>query len=318
MEPDVRFGGPAPAAPAQVVLFRRAAEITTAPSAGYAAAATLIELCTAVALADGRLADAECTVIQQRVMSRAGLGEDERRRLHAHFTRVTADPPSPASLRKHVTLLPAGLRQEAGDLLLAVALADGRIDRAEVTRVNRYFDALGLDRPEMGSHQGAAGAGDLTPVRTAGTSSPGYAIPRPPKDSAARAGVALDPELIKAKMAETAQAASLLAGIFTGEPTSSFTAVTTTAVPQGSPSPQAGSLLPPAVDGAHRSFLARLAERPSWPRSEVASIAAGLGLMPDGALEIVNEAAFDVTGEPATEGTDPVEVNTDVAKEILR
>ena len=40
--------------------------------------------------------------------------------------------------------------------------------------------------------------------------------------------------------------------------------------------------------------------------------------MPDGALEIVNEAAFDLAGEPVTEGSDPVEVNTDVVKEILR
>ena len=319
MEPDVRFGGPVPAAPAQVVLFRRAGEITTAPSAGYAAAATLIELSAAVALADGRIADAERIVIEQRVMSRPGLGEDERRRLHAHFSRVTADPPAPGSLRKHISLLPAALRQEAGDLLLAVAVADGRIDRAEVTRINRYFDALGLDRPEIGNNpQAAPGSGDLIPVRTAGASPLGYAIPQsPPEDHHARAGVALDPELIKIKMAETEQAASLLAGIFTGEPTSSFTALTATSAPQGSPSPQAGSQLLPGLDAAHRSFLARLAERPSWLRSEVASIAAGLGLMPDGALEIVNEAAFEIVGEPATEGSDPIEVNSDVAKEIL-
>ena len=114
-------------------------------------------------------------------MGRPGLGDDERRRLRAHFTRVTADPPSPASLRKHVSLLPADLRQEAGDLLLAVALADGSIDRAEVTRVNRYFDALGLDRPELGSQPASRRRqGSLTPVRTAGAPSPGYAIPQPP------------------------------------------------------------------------------------------------------------------------------------------
>jgi tellurite resistance protein len=317
VEPDVRFGGPAPAADTRVVLFRRAAEITRVPSAGYAAAATLIELGAAVALADGRLADAERTAIEQRVMSRPGLGEDERRRLHAHFTRVIADPPSPASLRKHVSLLPAALRQEAGDLLLAVALADGNIDRAEVTRVNRYFDALGLDRPELGSRPQAPGAGGLTPVRTAGAPSPGYAIPRPPPQEKPAAPVTLDPELIRAKLAETEQAATFLAGIFTGENTSSFTALSATAAPQGPPSPQAARPVPQGLDAAHRSFLARLAERPSWPRSEVTRIAAGLGLMPDGALEIVNEAAFELAGDPATEGSDPVEVNTDVVKEIM-
>ena len=319
MEPDVRFGGPAPTAHTHVVLFRRAAQITTAPTAEYAAAATLIELSSAVALADGRLADAERAVIEQRVMSRPGLGEDERRRLHAHFTRVTAEPPSPASLRKHVSLLPAGLRQDAGDLLLAVALADGSIDRAEVTRVNRYFDALGLDRPELDSHPGTPEAEGLTPMRTAGAPSPGYAIPQPPpQENPAGTPVALDPELIRDRLAETERAASFLAQIFTGEDTSSFPALATSAAPQAPLQPQGESPGTPGLDAAHRSFLTRLAQRPSWPRSEVDSIAAELGLLPDGALEIVNEAAFDATGEPACEGSDPVEINSDAAKEILR
>jgi uncharacterized tellurite resistance protein B-like protein len=317
MEPDVRFGGPAPAAHAQVVLFRRAAEITTAPSAEYSAAATLTELCSAVALADGRLADTERTLIEQRVMGRPGLGDDERRRLRAHFSRVTADPPSPASLRKHVSLLSDALRQEAGDLLLAVALADGSVDRAEVTRVNRYFDALGLERPELGGGRPTMpGAEGLTPLRTAGAPSPGYAIPQqPPKEKSANAPIALDPELIKARLAETERAASFLAEIFTGEDTSSFSALAAPAAPGA---PRDGNPGPPGLDAAHRSFLARLAQQPSWRRSEVESIAAGFGLMPDGALEIVNEAAFEAAGEPACEGTDPVEINSDAVKEILR
>jgi TerB N-terminal domain/TerB-C domain/Tellurite resistance protein TerB len=316
MEPDVRFGGPALAAHTHVVLFRRAPEIITASSAEYAAAATLTELGSAVALADGRLADAERTVIEQRIMGRPGLGEDERRRLHAHFTRVTADPPSPASLRKYVSLLPAALRQDAGDLLLAVALADGSVDRAEVTRVNRYFDALGLERPELGSGPAMPGAEDLTPLRTAGAPSPGYAIPQPPpKEKPVGAAVTLDPELIKARLAETERAASFLAEIFTGEDTSSFSALAAPAAPD---EPRGENPGPPGLDAAHRSFLVRLAQQPSWRRSEVDSIAAEFGLMPDGALEIVNEAAFEAAGEPACEGSDPVEINSDAVKEILR
>jgi tellurite resistance protein len=317
MEPDVRFGGPALAAHTQVVLFRRAAEVTTAPSAGYTAAATLIELSSAVALADGRLADAERTVIEQRIMGRPGLGEDERRRLHAHFTRVTADPPTPASLRKHVSLLPAAHQQDAGDILLAVALADGSIDRAEATQVYRYFDALGLDRPDLDSRPKPPGAEGLTSLRTAGTLAPGYAIPQPSiPDKPGGAPVALDPELIRTRLAETERAASFLAQIFTGEDTSSFSALAAPAAP-GAPqdaSADARGLL----DAAHRSFAMRLAQRASWPRGEVSTLAAELGLLPDGALEIVNEAAFEAAGEPASEGSDPVEINSDAIKEILR
>ena len=309
----MRFGGPVLSARTQVVLFRRAAEVTPAPGAGYAAAATLIELSCAVALADGHLADAERAVIEQQVIGRPGLSEDERRRLRALITRVAAAPPAAASLRKHVSQLPAGLRADAGELLLAVAHADGRVDRAEVTRVNRYFDALGLDRPQLGSPPGPPAPEDLTRLRAAGTPSPGYTIPQaPPAEQPAAAPVALDPELVRARLAETERAASILAGIFTGDDTSSFTALRT---PSGPPGQTAGA---PGLDAAHRAFLEKLAERPSWARSEVAAVAAGLGLMPDGAMEIVNEAAFDAAGEPACEGSDPVEINTDVAKEILR
>jgi hypothetical protein len=115
-------------------------------------------------------------------------------------------------------------------------------------------------------------------------------------------------------MAETERASSLLAGIFTGEDTSSFTALNDSATSQASRDERPGVA---GLDEAHTSFLMRLAERANWPRSEVNSIAAELGLMPDGALAIVNEAAWDIAQGPAFEGTDPVVVDGDVVKEML-
>jgi TerB-C domain len=116
-------------------------------------------------------------------------------------------------------------------------------------------------------------------------------------------------------MAETDRAASILAGIFTGENTSSFSALGSPAAP---PAPRGGaSPAAPGLDAAHQAFARKLADRPSWPRGEVEDIAAGLGLMTDGALEIVNEAAFDIADAPAWEGRDPVVVNIDVVEEIL-
>jgi hypothetical protein len=244
------------------------------------------------------------------------LGDDERRRLHAHFTRVITTPPTPASLRKHVSLLPADLRQDAGDLLLAVARADGSVDRAEATRVNRYFDALGLERPELRSQPKPPATESLTPMRTAGTPQPDYVIPRAsPAENPGGVRIVLDPELIRSRMAETERASSLLAEIFTGEDTSSFTALDDPMATQTPPGESQGA---PVLDELHRSFLMRLAERESWPRSEVDGLAAELGLMPDGALEIVNEAAFDAVHEAACEVGDPVEVNIEVVREMLK
>jgi hypothetical protein len=43
-----------------------------------------------------------------------------------------------------------------------------------------------------------------------------------------------------------------------------------------------------------------------------------LGLLPDGALERINEAAFERCGTAVCEGEDPVDVNTNVLEEMLR
>ena len=315
MDPDVRFNGPALAAQAHVVLFRHAAEIASTPSPEYAAAATLAELSAAVALADGRLADADRHLIEQRVLARPGLGDDEGRRLRAHFTRVLQDPPTPAALRKHISLLPRALQVEAGELLVALAWADGRMDRAEVSRVNRMFDALGLDRPQLDGQLNPPGHADLVRLRTAGDPERGHAIPPPPQEAPGAGPVVLDPELIRTRLAESERAAGLLAGIFTGEDTSSFPSLGSLPGP-GAPQDEGGAVA--GLDASHRAFLARLAQRPSWRRSELDQVAAELGLLPDGALAIVNEAAFDTSGEAVCEGTDPIEMNSYALNDLVR
>jgi len=315
MDPDVRFGGPTLAAQAHVVLFRRGADIANKPSAEYTAAATLAELGAAVALADGRLGDAGRHLIERRVLARPGLGDDEGRRLRAHFTRVLEDPPTLAALRKHISLLPRALQLEAGELLVALARADGSIDRAEVSRVNRLLDALGLDRPQFNSQPNTAVQADLTCLRTAGEPERGHIIPQPPTLETPGTGqVVLDPELIRTRLAESERAADLLAGIFTGEDTSSFPSLGTSPGP-AAPQDEGGTAA--GLDASHRAFLAGLADRPTWRRSELDDVAAELGLLPDGALAIVNEAAFEAVGEPVWEGTDPIEVDSHVLKEML-
>jgi TerB-C domain len=156
---------------------------------------------------------------------------------------------------------------------------------------------------------------NLTRLRTVGAPARGYAIPSPPAQEKPRSEpVMLDPELIRTRLAETERASSILAEIFTGEDTSSFSAVAGPVAPGASQSEGGDDA---GLDESHRAFLARLADRPRWRRSEVDGIAGEFGLLPDGALEIVNEAAFEAVGEPVCEGTDPIQINTYALKEML-
>jgi len=314
LEPDVRFGGVVLAGAAPAVLFRRAPEMVSAPTAGYGVAATLIQLGAAVASADGRVAAAERDFLERRVVAALGLAQDERRRLRAHLLRTLAAPPTTAVLRKRASLLPESQRRSAGELLVALAASDGGIAPAETELLARLFDLLGLERAEAYSQVDALGDEALTRIRTAGAPAAGYSIPEQPVPEVSRStsAVVLDPELIKTRLAESARAASYLAGIFTDDDTA-----TLAAVPSGDRAAAAAKERAAGLDAAHSALLGRLAARLSWPRDDFGQMATDLGLLPDGALEALNEAAFEAVGEPVCEGSDPIEINSYAVEEML-
>jgi hypothetical protein len=131
-------------------------------------------------------------------------------------------------------------------------------------------------------------------VRPATPGPAGYSIPEQPQ--AAPAGVlVLDRELVEMKLAETAAVSALLADLFMDEeeePAAAPVAV----VPD--------VRLVEGLDGPHSQLACRLADRPLWTRAELEQLCAELHLMVDGALDTVNEAALDASGEPLVEDGD--------------
>ena len=51
-------------------------------------------------------------------------------------------------------------------------------------------------------------------------------------------------------------------------------------------------------------------------RAEFEGLCAELGLLPDGAIEIINEAAFEHFDAPLLEDDEPLEINPDIVEEI--
>jgi hypothetical protein len=116
----------------------------------------------------------------------------------------------------------------------------------------------------------------------------------------APAPFSLNLELIQAKQLESAEATQLLQSVFLEEPISA---------------PSAGTSL--GLDSAHAAFLQTLRQQTVWSREDLVCVAQQLDLLLDGALELINEAAFDRCDEALTEGEDPLEVNPDVLQELL-
>ncbi|WP_404788960.1 tellurite resistance TerB C-terminal domain-containing protein [Altericista sp. CCNU0014] len=148
--------------------------------------------------------------------------------------------------------------------------------------------------------KGAEPFNETTAASQSSTAPSIHAEPEPEPELPAPAPFALNLERIQAKQLESAEAMQLLQSVFVEEPIS---------VPSTSPSL--------GLDSAHATFLHTLKQQTVWSREDLVRVARQLDLLLDGALELINEAAFDRCDEALTEGEDPLEVNPTVLQELL-
>lgn len=317
VEPDVRWGGPV-LKPGPAVLFPTDEAASDVPSPAYTATAILVHLAAAVAIADGEFHADEQRHLVRHMETALHLTDTEQSRLNAHLTWAVESGAKLAGIRQRLESLTRAQRASIGDFLVTVATADGVTSPREVKTLSRIHELLGLDPDSV--HQ------RLRPTDTRRPGTPGQPPGSPPpKGRKAPAGVGLDQAAVEAKLRESEEVAALLSAVFNDEETPSDNppreAPATSAAPQrnGRP-PAAPQDAPPTVaglDAAHSALLRSLAQRPTWPRTDFHALAARHGLMPDGAVDTLNERALDVTGNPVVDGDDPMDIDTDVLQELL-
>jgi tellurite resistance protein len=332
VEPDVRLGGQPINLATPVVLFHAAEDQPKAATAAYAAATTLLQLATAVSAADGTVSEEEQQHLVTHLKSSLQLTAGERARLEAHLLWLMADDIKLTGLKRRIEVLTKTQREAVGDLLVSVAAADGVISPEEVTSLTKIFRLLSLDPSQVHSrlHDKLSGgapqpaASEPVTVRPAGEPDAGYPVPslaqgggRHRRAASETAGeTSLNVAAIEAKFAETARVSALLTDIFSeDEPASAPTEL-------HRPSSDADLADPSTVAGldlVHSAMLRKLAGRDHWTRASFEELASEYGVLPDGAIDRLNEAALDAVDEPFLEedGDDRLTINDFVRQELL-
>ncbi|KOV84562.1 hypothetical protein ADL03_16680 [Nocardia sp. NRRL S-836] len=295
VEPDVRMGGPVLSS-GPAVLFRLGQEQPAVASHEYAAATTLLHLAAVVSAADDEVSEAERAHLTGHLETGLHLSAGERQRLSAHLTLLLASETKLTGLKKRLSVLTAAQRGHVADFLTMVAAIDGHISPGEVKTLRKIYTLLELDPESVYGRLHVSAAAKPAPATepvTIGTPGPkptGYLIPQP--QPAATGQLVLDRELVEARLAETAAVSALLADIFVDE------------ADDPAPPPAAVAIDVPSVrglDAAHSTFARRVADSPRWTRSDLEALCDELGLMLEGALDSVNEAALDAVDEPLVE-----------------
>ncbi|MEW6669441.1 MAG: TerB N-terminal domain-containing protein [Thermodesulfobacteriota bacterium] len=312
VEPDIRFGGKMPTAESTVMLFHddKKSAIQSV-SIGYAAAALTMQFAVAVAAADGAVTEGEEDHLTQKLQDWLDLSESERRRLWACMRLLIAVPPKLTGYKKRLQDLDSVSRERLADFLVHIAQADEVVNTAEMKTIEKVFGLLGLDKKTAYSKVHIAATEPVT-VRPGQDAHAGFPIPRPTR---ADTRVLLDPAKVAALKADSERVASILSSIFYEDSGQSEPTAPT-------PEPETAEELsdPPimGLDLEHSAFLRVLLGSTTWSRPDLEDLAQDRGLMLDGAMERMNDTAYELYGRPLFEGEDPVELNPEVVREVLK
>lgn len=301
-EPDVLSGAKPPKPEDKVALFSLpTTEQLSRANGPYLAAVLTLQLASAVATSDGEFGIQEMSHLRETVLSWKHLTPSQTRRLLAHLRLLMQAPASLTALKKKFEPLDLAVKETIAAFMATVAQSDGEVSPAEVKMLEKVYKALGVESKRVFSDVHAVAAG----------TQPTATVVAKVEES----GFKLDPARIAELQKDTEKVSALLANIFTeteapvasvAEPAEAESETEQTEAPKG--------LM--GLDEAHASLARMMLSRPEWSREELLDVATDLDLMLDGALERINEAAFDTHNMALFEGDDPVTVNVEILNRV--
>lgn len=296
IEPDVLDGSKLPRPDDKVTLFAiPPGEAIARSTPAYRAAALTLQLASAVANADGDFCAKELAYLHAQVETWTHLAPNQIRRLLANLRLLHVAPASLTTLRAKIEPLDAASKASIAMFMAKVAQADGVVTPEEIKLLEKLYKSLGIESNKVFSDVHAAASEAQSDAR-ASTSTAGMSF-------------TLDANRIAALQRDTEAVTALLSNIFQEEP----------------PSPEVSEADPESdvcvegllgLDEQHSALARLLLTRVEWRREELDDAAADLDLMIDGAIETLNDAAFDKHDVPFVDGDNPVVVNPELLEKL--
>ena len=241
-----------------------------------------------------------------QLASRLSLSADQMTRLRARLAWLRTNDVSIPGVKRMLGEATLEERELCAWSATVAMGATGIVGKPQIAMLEAIHDALSVPRGALyaGLHAGlgAASVGADEPVAVSDEHPEVvHPIPRPPATEAAGPDI----DRLARIRAETERVSAMLADIFVENETA----------PEVPESTGEGPLV--GLDAEHSALVTRLLVRPEWPRSDFDAAAMAAGLMPDGAMEAINEWAFDRYGDALVEDGNPVVVNLELLADDL-
>lgn len=303
MEPDPTYGGTRPGE--NIILFRIGDAQGQLISVGADFhTATLIMTAIGPAAKNMTLG----SKLVDALATRLRLAPHETKRLTARLQLLPERLPTLGRLKTVVESAEPEQRTALASLAASVAVTIGETDQGMMVALERLYEAFGLGRRELYTvlHQGTAAtasyASEPIVVEDDKSRRRGHRIPVPPSKAKSQDGIVIDMSKVGVILRETKEVDAILAPIYEEE--ASEIPISVAVSPTLEQETKFVGLGPEQA-----RLLEALVNQPEWTRSGFEAKARELGLMPDGALEAINEWAYDTFDEELIVDGDPLIIN---------
>lgn len=315
IEPDVRFGGTSIKAPGKSVIFKLHGQPVSDVGTEYLGEALLIHIAAVIAKADGKIEESERSLLLGFINKSSALVPEEKHRMKALLTWHLNTDISTKGLKKQLEPLEREQKLLLAEYIVSVAGADGYISPEEVKMLTKLYNFLGFEAKDLYSHihlfeaDKTGDSEEPVMVRASENSRNGYSIPAP-EPVMGKQGIDLDMGKIKNIQEETKVVVDILGKIFTEEEPQEEIVEQEPVADDTTESLQ-------GLDANHTAVLLTFEAQKVWAREEFEKLTSKYDLLPDGALETLNERSLEVCDENLCEGDDPIIINQEVYEELM-
>lgn len=290
--PDQRFHHAKLKIDDNIVLFSPGHGEFFEPSSAFNQVSLAIRLGAMVATIDGTVDQHEKIALQTLINHDDKLSPSEKNSLNAYLTWRLNAPVNNTGLKARIEKLGVPQVEFLKRFMLSIALADGKIDASEIKQIEKLYTSLGLDKSLVTSDIHAF-ASSKQPISATS------------KDASIdKSTFQLDEGILAIHESDTNDAKSMLESIFAVDEEAELEVRPTADVNEE------------GLDSPYKELFETLIAKESWPRKEVHELCSKLNIMVDGALETINDWAYDKVDAPVLDDDGDIYVDLEIVEEL--
>ncbi len=305
IEPDLRFSSQLLKPGDKAIIFSITDKFSLTPSKEYSATIALITFAVCLSTADGNFSTEERDSIIQHVESSLKLNKPELVRITAYMDWLSATANQSKGLSSKVKSLSYDYKTQLVRFLLILANADGYISPEEIKSLKKIYKLFQFDEEKIYSdiHSIQTNTSDLTTVISGRVTEDGYNIP---KEKLQGENLNLNEKIIEQTLRDTYKINEILTNIFEEDNQKENTQLSNITADSGD------TVL--GLDQQHMILLSRLVQKERWEQTEYETLCNELNLLPEGAIETLNQTFFNRFGDDLIIVDDDLEINVSLVQ----